>query len=100
MATERQVQEMIARCVGIAVFYRNGELTTKTKALMAAEFRTAAGRIDELGMGRKAVEENVLRPMEAELIARYGPEEGRRSSAEFLKAFEGPIVTLPCPATS
>jgi hypothetical protein len=98
MATERQIQEMIARCVSVVVFYQNGEMTAKTKAMRADEFRTVAGRVRELGLSPGATEERILCPLEAELIARYGPEAGRRLNAEFLKAFEGLDVPIPCPA--
>lgn len=99
MATERQIQETIARCVGITVFYHNGAITANVRAMRALEYKTVAGRVKELGLSHEATEERILRPVEAELIARYGPEEGRRLNVEFLKAFAGVTVPIPCPAT-
>src|SRR4051812_42543057 len=100
MSIERQVQETIAQCVGIGVFYHNlGGLTTKTRAMMLAEFRTVAAKVKELGLGPKATGERLLGPVEAELIARYGIEVGRKINAEFLRAFEEVIVPVSCPTS-
>jgi hypothetical protein len=98
MATERQIQEMIARCVSIAVFYHNGEMTPKTRASRASEFRTVAAELKRWGLSRGAMEGRILRPLEAELIARYGTEAGRGHYVEVLKGFEEPAVPLLCPA--
>ena len=49
---------------------------------MAAEYRAVAERAKEMGLSPKAIRERLLGPLEAELIARYGPEGGRRLNAE------------------
>ncbi len=89
MATERQTQETIARCVSIVVFFHNSQKTPKMKSMMVAEVRTIADWAEELGMCGMAADEQILLPVEAELIARYGPVVGRRLNAEFAKAFKG-----------
>jgi hypothetical protein len=94
MATERQVQETIARCVSIAVYYHNCEMTAK----MAVEFRAVAHEVKGWGSTPKDTEERILRPVEAELIARYGTEAGRRLHAEVLKGFKGFEVPVLCPS--
>jgi hypothetical protein len=43
MATNREVEEMIARCVSILVLYRNSGKTTQSRGQMAAEIRAVAG---------------------------------------------------------
>ncbi len=89
MATERQVQETIARCVSIVVFFHNSQKTPKMRAMMVAEVRTVAGWVEELGMCGMAAGEQILSPVELELIARYGPVVGRKLNSEFAKAFKG-----------
>jgi len=100
MATERQVQELIARCVGIAVIYHNCGRTPKAEALMAAEVQALAGAVGGWGLSGEVTEEVFLRPVEGELIARYGPESGGRLNAEVVAAFGGRAVPVPRPAAT
>ena len=93
MATERQIQETIARCVSIVVFFHNSPKTLKMRTMMVAEVQAVARSVEELGMGGMATDERILLPVEAELIARYGQEVGRRHNAEFARAFQG--STMP-----
>src|SRR6476660_9669452 len=94
MATERQVQELVARCVSIAVFYHNGEKAAKAKEMMAAEIRAVARQVGEMGLGPERLDEQFLRPVEAELSARYGPQAGARLYAAIARAFAGPASCL------
>ena len=94
MATERQIQETIARCVSIVVFFHNSQKTPKMKTMMVAEVQTVAGWVEELGMGGMAADEQILLPVELELLARYGHEVGRRLNAEFARAFKGSAVPV------
>ncbi len=100
MATERQIQETIARCVSIVVFFHNSQKTPKMKSMMVAEVRTIAGWAEELGMCGMAADEQILFPVELELIARYGPVVGRRLNAEFAKAFKALAVPVLWHATA
>ena len=87
MATEREIQETIARCVGIMVFYVNSRETRPAKGLMIAEVRAVAGLVKRWGLSGQATADSVLRPVEAELLARYGREAAGRLNAEFVEAF-------------
>jgi hypothetical protein len=87
-AIERQAQEIIARCISILVAYHNGERTPEATAMMAAKVQAVAIWVDELDFSIGETDEQVLRPVEAELLARYGHEAGVRISREFLEAFE------------
>ncbi|AGA26836.1 hypothetical protein [Singulisphaera acidiphila] len=86
MATEREIQEMIARCVSIMVFYYNSGRSAHTKDQMAAEVGAVAHfvkkwrLVDDLRV-------RILDSVTAEMIARYGSELGVRLDGEFYKAF-------------
>lgn len=75
MATEREIQEMIARCVSIMVFYYNSGRSAHTKDQMAAEVGAVAHfvkkwrLVDDLRV-------RILDSVTAEMIARYGSELG------------------------
>ncbi len=94
MATERQIQETIARCVSIVVFFHNSRKTPKMRTMMVAEVQAVARSAEELGMGGTATDERILLPVESELLARYGAVVGRRLNAEFAKAFKGSAVPV------
>lgn len=94
MATEREIQETVARCVAGLVFYVNSGKTPKTKAMMVAEARAVAALVAGWGLS----DDRILRPVEAELVARYGPETRAGLHAEFVKAFKGKAG--PGPLTS
>ena len=100
MATERQIQETIARCVSIVVFFHNSQKTPKMRTMMVAEVQAVAGSVEELGMCGMATDEQILLPVESELVARYGPAVGRRLNAEFARAFKGPAVPVLWHATA
>jgi hypothetical protein len=87
MAIEREIQETIARCVGIMVFYVNSQKTRPAKALMIAEVQAVAGLVKKWGLSGQAMDDSVFRPVEAELLARYGREEARKLNTEFVEAF-------------
>jgi hypothetical protein len=88
MPTENQVREMVARCLSSMIRYHGGKRTPRSTLLMIAEVQALAARVGEMDLGSGEVVERVLRPVEAELTARYGCELGSRLSADFLKAFE------------
>ena len=92
MATDRQFQEVVARCVSVMVFYHNDEKTPKARATMVAEVQTVVGFFRELGLGVREVDEHIMTPVEAELVARYGREAGGSLNAEFVRAFETPRI--------
>ena len=94
MATERQIQEMIARCVSIVVFFHNSQKTPKMRAMMASEVQAVARSVEEAGLGGMAADERILLPVESELLARYGQEVGRRLNAEFARAYKGSAMPV------
>ncbi len=95
MATEREIQETVARCVSIMVFYKNGEKTTQATEMMVAEVHAVAGWVRELGLGVGETDARILRAAERELLARYGHEVTPRLYAALLDAFEGPGAAAP-----
>jgi len=86
--TERQIQETVARCVGIMVSFHNAARTPQAQELMTAEIRIMADSVAEWSMGVAEVDGLILRPVEAELHARYGLELGPRLNRLFLEAFD------------
>jgi hypothetical protein len=89
MTTEREVQETIARCVSALVCYYNGRRTQEETTTMAADIRSVADWVSGLGWAMGETDERILRPVEKELLDRYGHELGVRLTADFLKAYEG-----------
>jgi hypothetical protein len=98
MATERQVQETIARCVALMVFHHNCERSQEARDRMIAEVQIIAGFVEELGFSRSGVDWRIMRPIEAELLARYGHEVGPRLFAMFADAFEDSFEAADRPA--
>ncbi len=99
MTTERQIQETIARCVSIVVFFHNSQKSPKMRSMMVAEVQTVARWAEELGMCDRAADEQIVLSVESELLARYGPVVGRRLNAEFAKAFKGSTAPVLWHAT-
>jgi hypothetical protein len=86
--SDRQIHETVARCISAMVFYHNSERSPMAVELMVIEIRAIAGSVEELGLGVAEVDAQILRPVEAELIARYGHEDGPRMLGQFIDAFE------------
>lgn len=57
---------------------------------MASEVQAMAGRVGEIGVKPGEADGHILRPVEAELLARYGHELGPRLTRMFLEAFGNP----------
>jgi hypothetical protein len=83
------VQEAVARFFSILVEYHDAVRTPAARSQMVAEVRAVVEGIVVMGLGIGETDSLVLRPVEAELLARYGPEVGTRINAEFVEAFEG-----------
>ena len=89
MATDRELQETIARCVSALVFYHKCGRTGETSERMAAEVQLIAGYVGEvLHLAGDEIESRLVRPLEFELTERFGREVGRRLLGEFLAAFD------------
>jgi hypothetical protein len=99
MATERQVQETVAQCVSCMVFYFNSRKSRGVKTAITAEFRDVALLVTGWGLSTSEISFSLLRPIEAELVVRYGTVEGLNLSKEFAEVFNGltgtgPVLTL------
>ena len=93
--TGRQVQEIIARCVGIVVSYHHGGRCEASSRRMVDDVQAVRGEVLGLGLSPDEMEGLLIRPVSGELIARYGHELGPRLNAEFLAAFDGLIPPRP-----
>jgi hypothetical protein len=88
MSDERRNQETVARCVAIMVNYYNSGPRERATREMMAEIRTVAEAVGKFSLPQGDVVENILRPVEAELVVRYGHELGTRMNKHFISAFE------------
>jgi hypothetical protein len=95
MVTDRQIEELVARCVATLVYYQNLPQNRHALILLKAELRATASGVAELGLGAPQVAQRLLRPVEAELVSRYGPEHGGLLAAEFVRAFGGTAGPVP-----
>ena len=87
MATERQIRETVARCVSCMVYYVNSGKTPQVKRVMTAELQETAPFITQWGVSDSAIDDSLLGPIEAGLVARYGPVEGLKLSQELAGLF-------------
>jgi hypothetical protein len=88
MTTEVQVQETIARCVSIMVFYHNDHEASDATERMIAEVQLVAGWITEMELSPGGTDWLIFGPLENELYARFGHEVAPRLYAEFIEAIE------------
>jgi hypothetical protein len=93
MATEREIQETVARCMSIMVRFRGSERTPRADEEMHAEVALVAGWNAEAGLGASETHDRILRPVASELLDCFGYELGPRLNAIFLEAFEGAAAT-------
>jgi hypothetical protein len=94
MAPDCEIEQVIARCVGIMVFYRNRGKTTESKAQMAAEIRAVARSVKRWHFDDDVIE-RILDSVKTEMIARFGHELGVRLDDEFYVAFTGEATPVP-----
>ena len=88
--TDRQFQEIVARCVSTMVYYHNCERSRRNDAQLIAEVQDIAGTVKELVANAAEVSARIVRPVDAELTTRYGPEAGTRLFQRFVEAFDVP----------
>jgi hypothetical protein len=98
MDITRAVQELVARCVSIMVSDYNSGPSERANQEMVADVRAVAASVDQLSLGVQETAHNILRPVESELLARYGHELGGRIYVRFLAAVEGLAPPGPHPA--
>ena len=87
--TDRQFQEIVARCVSTMVYHHNCERSHRNDAQLIAEVQDIAGSVKEEVTDATEVTARIVRPVDAELTARYGPEAGTRLFQRFIEAFDG-----------
>ncbi len=84
--TDREIDEAVARCVAAAVYCEGRGRVTRASA--ASEIHGAAASIRALGLTWATIRDRIVRPVEAELTARYGPKDGVRLARKFVAEFE------------
>ena len=87
MSRQRQVEEVVTRCVSCMVFYRYSLENAHARAAMNAELQSLADQVGELRLGAGGTTNQVTKAVKAELNQRCGPEAGERLAAEFVRAF-------------
>ncbi len=94
MANEREIQELVARCVSCMVFYHNTKADPQARATMMSDVRLIRTQVGPLGLDGEDIEQWIVRPVEYELVVRYGNEAGWSLFREFTEAF-GTILKRP-----
>lgn len=84
---KREIEEAAARCVAIVVLYHNSPKTHRTEELFAEDIQSVARWASETSLSNGESERGLLRPLLAELIARYGEALGTNLRQEFLKTY-------------
>ncbi len=84
--TEREVEEVIARCVSAAIYLEGCEPTARAEAV--SDIHDVARIVGAWGVPWARIRERLLRPVEAELVSRYGPVTGPERNRTFLEEFE------------
>ena len=87
MVTEGQVRETVARCVSCMACYVASGKMSQVKRVMTAELKETIPFVMRWGVSDSAIVDSLLGPIEAGLVARYGPVEGRKLSQEFAGFF-------------
>jgi len=88
MATDRQIAETVARCVGIIVHYHNTGRAAKDRKLMGAEVQVVAAWVKELDLDDAATNRDIFNPVRQELLARYESKVASDLFVRFLREFE------------
>lgn len=89
MTTDRQLREIISRCVSTMVFYHDSVRSCEVVRWVLQEVRDIAGEVADWGLEGNEAYQYILRPVEDDLIRRYGYEVGPRISGCFIDEFEG-----------
>ena len=91
MATDRDVDETVCRCLALVIYFHHFEEGRTTRAKMAAEVRMVADHARKLGIQDQAV----LTRVDAELAHRFDDATRRRLHAEFARSYRRPVTLLP-----
>ena len=83
MATEREVEEILARCVSIMVYFCSCRRSSRAEATMVFEIQAVVARMTELDLSPDRMAEEMLGAIRGELTQRYGSLVGGRLTATF-----------------
>jgi hypothetical protein len=92
MTQARVLDEIVAGCVAVVVFYHYHEKRRATEDAISQEIQALGELVSGMGLPGDAIERRVIRPLERELIGRYGHEVGPRITSQFIGAFHGGTV--------
>jgi hypothetical protein len=92
MTQARVLDQIVAGCVAVLVFYHHHEKTQATEDVISQEIQALGELVSGMGLPEDAIECDVIRPVERELIGRYGHELGPRITSLFIDAFYGATV--------
>jgi hypothetical protein len=95
VATERKIRKTVDFCVATMERFYEGRRMRHSDVVMNAEIQAHMAWIMEMNLGPDEIVEQILRPVEAKLISRYGNHVGRRLYMEFLNAVEAFEMSLP-----
>jgi hypothetical protein len=87
MASEREFQEAVARCVAIVVYHQNATHGRGAPAETVAEIATVADSIRRLSSASEHLEQQVVLDVQRELVARYGLDKGMGLNLLVVRAF-------------
>jgi hypothetical protein len=88
MISDRQVHQTVARCVSAMVFYHDAVRSSEVARRACGEIRAIVGEVARWSVAGEEVYRSILRPVEDELIRRYGHELGLRLGRWFIDEFE------------
>jgi hypothetical protein len=92
MATDRDVEETVCRCLSLVIYFHHFEKRRTTRPAMAVEVRAVADQARKLGIPDHAI----LPRVDAELAHRFDDATRRRLHAEFATAYRRTAeVALP-----
>jgi hypothetical protein len=92
MTQARVLDEIVAGCLAIVVLYHDHEKTRATEDMISQEIQALGELVAGMGLPGDAIECHVIRPLERELIGRYGHEVGPRITSQCIGAFHGAVV--------
>ena len=95
MLNDRTLQETIARCVSIMVYFRSSSRTPKARSFVLAEVQSIAAWVAGSDLTMDEIQGDLLEPLRVELVARYGGTIGNRLTAIFAEAFAPCDELLP-----
>jgi hypothetical protein len=70
MATARQIQETVARCVSSMVFYVNSGKTRQAKGAIVAEIRAAVDIVSQWALTSPTTNDSFLHQIDVEMLRR------------------------------